>query len=244
MKFDLRNYSPFLFLLYIIIYISSPVLAQDISGEIININNQQHAVFIDLGEGSIYQGDIFVVESGGKKIFLEAADVKRAVSRLMLSQKANFQSDPSDFDGISIGSKIVRVFSEKSPVSSQSGATLDGMPTIDPQMMIKPNIATESIQGLDNRLDKMVESNVKLFNSLTELLNEKKQWQVTLEGLRTELQAAQHKVTELNSLNAELNAGVAERDTLKKQYEDAQSKIKALKERLDHLTILASENLK
>lgn len=243
--------------------VSSHVHAQDVSGEIINVNPSQNIAFIDLGKDSVSAGDVFAIESSAGPIFLEVVEAASAVSKLSLCSKENYKSTPLDFQAVSIGAAAKKVLSSKLPSAAalvKEGSAVQqqmptGIPNIDPQVLVKPNIANETIQSLDTRLDKMVESNVKLFNTLTELLNEKKQWQAGEDQIRAELQAAQTQIQTLNLANIDLKKqladanfqtanAVAENAKNKKMFEDAQSKLQSLKTRLDSLNKIIQDRLR
>ncbi len=237
--------------------------AQDIAGEIINVNPSQSIAFIDLGKDSVSTGDVFAVEAPGGPIYLEIVETAPAVSKLSVCQKENFKSTVSDFQTVSIGASAKRVLTNKPEIARFTGTDANaptnsmpvGIPNIDPQVLVKPNIANETIQSLDTRLDKMVESNVKLFNTLTDLLNEKKQWQAGEDRIRADLQAAQTQIQTLNLANVDLKKQladanfqtantVAENEKNKKSAEDAQSKLQSLKIRLDSLNKIIQDRLK
>ncbi len=239
-------------------------LAQDLTGEIINVNPIQNIAFIDLGKDSITTGDVFSVDAASGVMYLEVVETAPAVSKLGICQKSSFKSAASDFQTVAIGSTAKRVFSNKPlemmPASQGESTTSmpkipTGIPNIDPQVLVKPNIANETIQSLDTRLDKMVESNVKLFNTLTELLNEKKQWQASTDKVHADLLAAQAQIQTLNlnsidlkkqlaDANFQTASTVAENEKNKKLLADAQAKLQTLKTRLDSLNTIIQDRLK
>lgn len=249
--------------------------AQEVVGEIINVNYREKVAFIDVGNESLNVGDVLVVEDGSRKIYLETQEVNDAVTKLIPSHNPDYPCDDDDFKDVLVGVTAKRIFEK--PVIKQDPVTpaivqapavvpvpvavtattsnITQMPVIDPQVLTKPNLANESIQSLDTRLDKMVESNVKLFNALNELLNEKKTWEAQTAILRTDTQTAQGKLNELVVINEDLKkqlanqkfetaGAVTDREKYKAQAENLQAKVDALKQQLDRLTKTVEEQMK
>ena len=263
MKIFSKNSYTLLFISICILGAVDPCFAADIAGEIININPSQSIAFIDLGKDSIAVGDIFSVDTSSTSVYLEVIETASAVSKLGICQKENFKSSVIDFQSVSIGAAAKRVMTNKPATVRVTGNDIDpsaspmptGIPNIDPQVLVKPNIANETIQSLDTRLDKMVESNVKLFNTLTELLNEKKQRQVGEDQIRADLQTAQAQIQTLNLASIDLKKqlaeanfqtanAVAENEKNKRSAQDAQARLQSLKTRLESLNKIIQDRLK
>lgn len=85
--------------------------AKSLTGEIININPTDRVAFIDLGKDAVRSGDIFTVEGQSGKIYLEVLQASEAVSQLGASQNEDYKGLPGDFDALSIGQTVRRVFS-------------------------------------------------------------------------------------------------------------------------------------
>lgn len=235
--------------------------AQNINGEIINVNVSQNVAFIDLGKDSINMGDVFLVNTLNGDMYLDVVEVTAAVSKLTLSKNSIYKSKSVDLQSLNIGSQAKRVLTQNQSnveAVAEPAKTLDlpeGMPHIDPQVLVKPNIANETIQGIDKHLDRMVESNVKLFNALTELLNEKKQWQNDVDKMHAAFLVSQDQNQTLIKEQATLKEALVQLEQQKsvlvsdnenniKLLDQANAKLLVLKKSLDGLNKIIQDRLK
>jgi len=244
----------FLFFLFF-----APLLhAEDITAEIININQDQKIIFVDLGRDVLNIGDIMSVEGTDHPVYLEVLETSDAVSKLRISKKDKFHSKTSDLDSVTIGMKVTRVATEgvephpvaadSSPASSgippqaalphvAEAAAPNNLPFIDQQAFVKPDITKESFQSLDERMNKMVDSNIKLLDALSRCQSAQGEGQ-KLVAINDELKK------QLDESNAKFVSVVIERDKYKKQAEDLEAKVNDLKGRFDRLDSVIEEHLK
>lgn len=269
----------------LLLMFTSSLYAEDLTGEIINVNYRDKVAFIDMGTQSLNVGDIVKVDDNGWIIYLQALSVENGIIRLGCSQNPDYPCQSDQFKQVMVGVIATRVWTKplipKAPAPSLTetvnypGAafsstnnpasalpapaiplttSVNKMPIIDPQAMVKPNLAQESIQSLDARLDKMVESNVKLFNALNEMLNEKKTWEVSLQTLKQQYQDALAQNASLTKEGEQLKSiitqskfdlasTVADREKYKKQAEELAEKVNALKLQLNRLTQIIEEQM-
>ena len=254
--------NPILFLfafLFFFFYVSL-LPAEDISAEIINIDQNQKIVFIDIGRDVLAVGDVMSVNGADHPVYLEVLQVSDAVSKLRVSKKEKFHSKTSDLDSLTVGMKAVRVFSvgaqphvvapeaqETSPITPvppagapahvPEAAAANTPPSIDAEAFVKPDISKESFQSLDARLNKMVDNNIKLLDALS-------QCQAAGGGAQKLTAVNEELKKQLDELNAKYVTMVLEKDKYKKQGEDLLGKLNELKGRLDRLDSVIGEHLK
>ena len=246
----------FAFLFFLFYASFSP--ADDIYAEVINIDQNQKIVFIDLGRDVLAVGDVMSVNGADHPVYLEVLETSDAVSKLRISRKGKFHSKTSDIDNLTVGMKVTRVLSasvepphavapeaqETSPTPSQAltpqpaPAVINNLPaSIDAQAFVKPDISKESFQSLDERLNKMVNSNIKLLDALSQCQAAGSSSQ-KLTAINEELKK------QLDELNSKFIAMDIDRDKYKKQAEDLLGKLNELKGRLDRLDSVIGEHLK
>ena len=250
-----RLRSSFLILCFICFnFLSFDASAEEVVAEIININQDQKIVFIDVGRDALAVGDVMYVSGAGHPIYLDVVEVSDVVSKLGLTKNKKFRLPNDNLDDLAIGMKVTRIVSASNAPVAQ--ATLPSvvsasdvasgvpssvspivMPVIDPQLLVKPDITKESIQSLNERIDKMVDINVKLFNALT-------QCQASQADFQRIIIANTDLKRQLDEANAKTAGAIMDSDKSKKQAEELTNKINALKQRLDHLNTLIQENLK
>jgi hypothetical protein len=246
---------PFFFLFFL--FQAAVLSAEDITAEIININQDQKIVFVDLGRDVLSVGDIMSVEGVDHPVYLEVLETSDAVSKLRISKKEKFHSKTSDLDMVTIGMKVTRIASQgvephaapadssgspTPPVqaSSQQGTQAsvpNNVSFIDQQAFVKPDISKESFQSLDERMNKMVGSNIKLLDALSRCQSAQGESQ-KLVAINDELKK------QLDESNSKFVSAVIERDKYKKQAEDLQTKVNDLKARFDRLDSVIEEHLK
>ncbi len=197
--------------------------AKSLTGEIININPTDRVAFIDLGKDAVRSGDIFTVEGQSGKIYLEVLQASEAVSQLGASQNEDYKGLPGDFDALSIGQTVRRVFSldpssEAVPMATPAAEPARPQPVVPSPTPPDPAIASE-VQRLRAELQALQGKAMELYTTNIEL---KKQLE-TATSLAAASSGDVHKY--------------------KKQAEDAQVKVELLKERLDHLSKLIENNL-
>ena len=228
----------FLFLYFISI---AALHAEAVSAEIININHDQKIIFVDLGRDVLSIGDVMNVDGADHPIYLEVLETSDAVSKLRISKNEKYYSNVSEFDGVTVGMKVIRIFAAgdhghqpslvsagPAPVPVALPLPVKNMPAIDPQAFVKPDLSKESIQSIVDRMDKMVDVNLKLSNTLS-------QCQADLGESQKMVAANEDLKKQINDLNAQYTAALLDRDKYKKQADDLLAKISSLKARLDHL---------
>ena len=240
------------FILSLLFLFPRPVQAQGVSAEIININTDRKIIFIDLGRDALNVGDVMSVDGEDHPVYLEVLETSDAVSKLRISKNVKYYSNLSEFDNVAIGMHVTRVASTQvgqepvlsnPPVATAMTATAAApvaggaavLPTVDTQAFVKPDLAHESIQSIVDRMNTMVDGNVKLSNALA-------QCQADLGESQKLVSGSDDLKKQLDELNSRYSDAILDRDKYKKQTEDLLAKISALKTRLDHLDALIGEH--
>ena len=237
------------FFIFVSCFLSSlPLQADNVSAEIININPDQKIIFVDLGRDVLSIGDVMSVDGEDHPIYLEVEETSDAVSKLRISKNDKYYSNVSEFDNVTIGMKVTRISAvgeqQHSPAISSptAAATLtpppvvsQNLPAIDAQAFVKPDLSKESIQSIVDRMNTMVDGNVKLSNALA-------QCQADLGDSQKLVASNEDLKKQIDGLNSKFSNAELERDKYKKQAEDLLARIGDLKARLDHLDSIIGEH--
>ena len=241
-------------ILFVLFFCVFPVVesqAADVSGEVININLDQKVIFVDLGSDLLKVGDVMSVDGEDHPVYLEVLETSDAVSKLRISKNQKYYSNPSELDNVTIGMKLTRIAStvdNAHPVHDLLPAPLGGgsvaqtipvaapsLPSVDPAAFVKPDLAKESIQSIVDRMNTMVDGNVRLSNALQQCQSDLGESQKLVAG-NDDLKK------QIDELNAKYSDAVLDRDKYKKQAEDLLAKINELKTRLSHLDSIIGEH--
>lgn len=245
-----KNGLIFGFIILIYCFLSAcPLHAEKVSAEIINIDQDQKIIFVDLGRDVLSVGDVMSVDGVDHPIYLEVEETSDAVSKLRTSKNEKFYSNPSELDNVTIGMKVTRVLTTQEqqlpaspqvpvgavPTTAPTQPIANNLPMVDAQAFVKPDLAKESIQSIVDRMNTMVDGNIKLSNALS-------QCQADL-GDSQKLNAANADLKkQIDEAASQITAAESDRDKYKKQADDLLARISELKARLDHLDSIIGEH--
>ncbi len=198
----------------------------NVKGEVININRHLRVAFIDIGQRSLNKGDVIEVQVGYQDTaYMEVFEASAVISKVGVGAvvKKHFRSKVSDFDKIKIGNivgkvdfdnpDVQRVQTRPQPVQSSSKANVK-----------KPSIEEESeeLTGDSHEISFQLEKSIKEIERLEESEDVSEKEYGSSSGGDKACQANVARCTEKN-----------------KQLE---SKISALRERLEYIQELINKN--
>ncbi len=193
---------------------------RNVSGEIININQQYKIAFTDLSNPELHVGDIVEVRDRGKFItYLKVSEVSNVISKLvMVTQKGLYQTKAA-FKDIKVGNSIKKVEHFEKNHSDLQKREIDK----------KADLKADT--------QKLSESYTTLFNNLAELTNEKKSLEIKYEALEKKIKKVEKSLQDIEikkSMLEEENK-VLKASLKKIQNNNEHKQIKSLKQTIETL---------
>ncbi len=153
---NLKQFPRVIFIAYAISFGlgNSLVNAQEVTGEIINVNYKENVAFIDLGKDSLNKGDVLSIEVETKPVYLEAVEVNDAVSKIAASTNASYPFDAVLFKDVMVGGHVKRVWVNKpaepaaAPIAEISAAKAEELAKLNEelnQQLVKAKVESASI---------------------------------------------------------------------------------------------------
>lgn len=192
----LLAYLPLAMILFITIRFG--IAAEQLSGEIININYEYQIAFTDLSNTHLYNNDIVEITHNGEHItYLEVLESSEVITKLVPYKKKREFFTGKDFDKINIGNKVFKVSSADSNFESSYVDSIDKEDTVQSDKKI---IADQA--SLNSQFKTLTENYINVSNQLAQLVTEKNRLEENYKELERKLLASKNEnVQTRNSLN-------------------------------------------
>ncbi len=202
---------------------TSSLSAEQIQGEIINVNSHYKIAFTDLSNQFLRVGDVVEIRDGETLVtHLLVSEATTAISKLVPVEDKGGFSDKVDFTQIHIGQKVLKV-----NTSQSSSATTK--PNLQTTEVILTNLTSieefpEVAQENSSDYKKLHKKYVELSVNLAGLINNKKDLETEVQSLKVELNEAQDRLSHLESENGLLENKVMELSYIEKTANKSKSK--------------------
>ncbi len=203
-------------LIAIIIIIASSVSAQEIKGEIINVNYEYEIAFTDIGNMYLSAGDnVYVVLSSGKKLPLRVMEASAVLSKITLKGSLANNDLRELFKQINVGDIVIKA---------------------ERDVRLLPEETNQMAQPLEAILPSPVSTSQKRTEQLVARYNELKS---DYEQVKTQLQETQEQKQQLHRGIEHVNREISKQTVYREKIE---SENKLLKKNLSE-SVLAIEKL-
>ena len=214
-----------IFVLILSLFSSWAFAMGNVSGEIININQQYKIAFTDLSSPELRVGDIVEVSDRGQFItYLKVSEASNVISKLVaITQKGEYQTKV-DFKDIKVGNSLKKIINNSNFQKVEADKSINL--SADSQKLLN-----NTTQKSSEEIQKLSDNYAVLFNNLVELTDEKKSLEIKYKELEMKIKKDRKSLQEIEIKKAMVEEeNKALKASLKKmQNKGGHKQIKSLK---------------